>query len=104
MDYKTQIFCLVISFIYGIFFSMCANINYKYLFAQRISYKILFNVVFILDIVLLYVLIIYKINNGIFHIYFIIMIALGFSLSFNRIRMLTSNVNVKSWLAKKKKK
>lgn len=101
MDYKLQLLSLFISFIYGIFFSLLTNFNYKCLYKTSTPLKITFNIIFVLDIVLLYTFIIYKVNKGVFHIYFILMILLGYVISFNKIKMLIKRLKEKSNIVKK---
>ena len=73
-----QIKSIIYSFIYGCIFSLLLNINYKYIYYSKGIKKILINVFFIIDNVLLYFLILRYINNGIFHFYFLLSIILGF--------------------------
>ena len=73
----TQIRSLCFSFIYGIFFSFTFKINYKYFVSNSLFFKIILSFLFIIDHVLLYFILISKINNGIIHIYFLILFVLG---------------------------
>lgn len=82
MNLKVQIIGLIFSFLYGIIFSLLVNINYKYLFSKRLAFKITMTFVFIIDCSLLYFLILKKINEGIIHPYFLLMILIGFYVSF----------------------
>lgn len=78
MSLEVQIQSLIYSFVYGYFFSFLVNLNYKYLFKSKFVFKIIINILFILDNVLFYYIILKYINKGIIHPYFIIMIILGF--------------------------
>lgn len=82
MNLKVQIISLLFSFLYGICFSFLVNVNYKFLFAKKLVYKILITLLFIIDMSLLYFIIIKRINNGIIHSYFLLMILLGFYVTF----------------------
>ena len=104
MDYKLQIISLIISFLYGVFFSTVTNINYNYLYKTSTPFKITFNIIFILDVVLIYLIIMYKINKGIFHNYFILMIFLGYVVSFNKIKASTKRLKLKCIIEKNEKK
>lgn len=80
MDIIVQILCMLLSFIYGIFI----NIGFK--FTKKISIKgiiksLLLDLLFSFNVVILYIIIIYKINGGIFHIYFLLLIFLGYYVS-----------------------
>lgn len=78
MVLEVQLQSLIYSFVYGFFFSFLLNINYKYLFNSTSIYKIIINILFILDNVLLYYIILRYINNGVIHMYFLLMIVFGF--------------------------
>lgn len=78
MSLEIQIQTLAFSLIYGMFFSLIMNLNYKYIFNSKLYYKVIINLLFVIGMVLLYFILLRKINNGIFHSYFIIMIILGF--------------------------
>lgn len=70
MSVKLQILCIVASFIYGIFIKLCNLFNKRN--------NILTDLFYVYDLVILYIIIIYKINLGIFHIYFIFFIIIGY--------------------------
>lgn len=80
MDLHTQILTLLISFLYGILFSIFVNLNYKYLYQKNVILRILFTFAFIIINVLIYFILMKKINQAILHPYSIGMIFLGFSL------------------------
>lgn len=82
MNLKVQIIALVFSFLYGMLFSFLVNINYKFLFSKKLIFKIIITFIFIVDCSLLYFLVLKKINEGIVHPYFLLMILLGFYISF----------------------
>jgi hypothetical protein len=95
MELDIQIKSLIFSFIYGIFFSFVLNLNYKYVYKSKGIYKIVINALFIIDNVLLYFLILKKINSGIIHFYFILMIILGFILFHTKFKKLYSKIKFK---------
>ncbi len=78
MTLSLQIKVLIISFIYGIIISYILKLQYKYFFESKLWYKVMLTAFFILDIVILYFLILKNINDGIFHIYFLILLIIGF--------------------------
>ena len=94
MNLKIQIISLAFSFLYGVVFSLLVNINYRFLFTKRLFYKIVVTFVFIIDMALLYFIFIKMINNGIIHIYFLLMIILGFYITFPIGRRLRGKVSV----------
>lgn len=78
MSIDIQIKSLLFSFFFGVFFSFVLRLNYKYMYSNSLILKIIMNFVFVLDSVLLYFIALKKLNEGIVHSYFLIMILLGF--------------------------
>lgn len=72
-----QIRALFFSFIYGIFFSFTFFINKNILLSKNRFFKIIINLLFILDHILIYFIFMSKINNSILHPYFFITFVLG---------------------------
>lgn len=84
MPLITQIQSLFMSFLYGIFFSLLFNVSYKFLFTKYKIINTFTNILFCLVIFSLYFYFLYIINNGIIHIYFIIVLILSFVI-YNRV-------------------
>ena len=82
IDLNMQIKAILFSFLYGIFTAIMMNVNYKCLFHRNRVFKIFFNIIFILDMSLLYFFVLQFINYGYLHIYFLLVFILGFFLSF----------------------
>lgn len=101
MDYKIQILSLLYSFSYGIFFYFFSLFNDKFMTKNKI-YNVLILLCFIILNSLIYITGLYKINFGVVHIYFLIMIFLGYYFAYI-IKKIVSN-NVKSWKFFKKSK
>ena len=80
MELTIQIKSLVLSFLYGIFFNLCFNIFYNILFTKYKILNIIANFVFNLFIFGLYFYLLYIINNGIIHFYFLMALFFGFFL------------------------
>ncbi len=80
MTLKLQIISLLVSFIFGIFFSFLLNINYKIIYNEKKIKKIIGTFLFVIFNSLFYFYILLKINNGIVHIYCIFSIILGYIL------------------------
>jgi len=78
MDNNLQIITFLFSFIYGFFFFYLVKLNYFIIKNSKSFIKYLDNTIFILNCVLIYVIINFKINSGYFHLYFIITISLGY--------------------------
>lgn len=80
MDSYIQVLSFLLSFFYGMLFYLLTRFNYYILEKKKVFLKFLVTLVFIIDIVILYVYLMYKINNGNFHIYFCIVLILGYIL------------------------
>lgn len=78
MDNKLQIITFIFSFIYGFLYYYLVRLNNLLIKNNKTIIKYLDNTLFTLDTVLIYVIINYKINSGYFHIYFIIVLIIGF--------------------------
>lgn len=78
MDYKIQLLSFFASFIYGIFFFYTNITNQKIIKRENAFLKYVITFLYILNIIILYIIIIYKINCGIFHIYFLITLIIGY--------------------------
>lgn len=81
MNSYIQLFCLVVSFLYGIFLYYANKFNVKVIDNKCILLKIIISMLYLFNISLLYVCFLYKINGGILHIYFVVLIILGFVLT-----------------------
>lgn len=77
MRITTQIKTIIFSLIFGVLFSKLIEINYKYLTKNKIT-NILITFIFIITCILIYFILLKKINNGIFHPYEILSIIIGF--------------------------
>jgi|LSQX01.2.fsa_nt_gb hypothetical protein len=78
MAIDIQLKSLFFSLLYGCVFSFLLRLNYKYLYKGPLLLKVAINIVFVLDNVLLYFIVLKRINEGIIHGYFVLMILLGF--------------------------
>lgn len=77
MILKQQIYTLLFSTIFGGIFYMLILLNKDILFNQKIIKKIISNLLFIIDMTLIYFIILRYINNGIITYYSYIFIFLG---------------------------
>lgn len=78
MSLEVQLQSLIYSFVFGVFFSYTVNLNYRCLFSSRRFVKLIINLLFVLVHVLLYFILLKLINSGVLHIYFFMVLVIGF--------------------------
>ena len=61
-------------------------------------------ILFMYNIVLIYLICLYKLNQGMFHIYFLFLLILGFMSGIKLLKIMLNNVKMRNFLAKIKKK
>ncbi len=94
MSVDIQIICIIVSFLYGIFIKICNLINSTLIKNNNKYINIISNVIYMYILVILYIILIYKINKGIFHIYFIIMILLGYILMSKYVKFIINKIKL----------
>ena len=82
MPLVIQIYSLLFSFGYGIFFFILLELNCKFIYSNNIVMKVLSTFIFVIFNTLLYFIGLKKINNGIIHIYFLLMILFSYTISY----------------------
>lgn len=78
---KIQIPSLIISFFYGVLIFILLEVNSSFIYHKKKYIKILCSLIFVMFISILYFVILLKVNNGLLHIYFFILIILGYFFS-----------------------
>ena len=81
MNIKIQIIGIIVSFIYGLFIKLMALLNNKYNNTNNYIIKGLLDLLFNFNLTILYIIIIYKINGGVFHLYFFLIMLGGYLVS-----------------------
>ena len=95
------ILVLLISLVYGVIFLILSLLNYKLFEKFSIIFQFLITLLFSFDFGIIYLLIIYKINYGCFHIYYLIQIILGFNIAY---KYKNKAVNFCKYIKNKRKK
>ena len=78
MDYRIQLFSFFLSFLFGVFFSFVSRFHYEMVFSLKKIFRYLLTFLFILDISLFYILLMYYVNHGNLHVYFVFITFLGY--------------------------
>ncbi len=82
-----QLKALLFSFFFGMFFSLALNINYNIIYKGKMRYRIITNIMFVFNMVLIYFLVMKKICNAIIHPYFVLMVIIGFMIFNNNFKL-----------------
>ena len=75
---EKQFQTFIYSFVFGIFFNFMFNLNYRILFSSKKIFKVIVNIVFVAIHTLIYFIFLKIINSGVFHIYFLMFLIIGF--------------------------
>jgi len=86
MDILIQLVCILLSFGYGMFIFIVLSFN-------KLFKSIIKDLLFVYILSLLYIVIIYKVNNGVFHIYFFIVMIFGYVLMYKNVKFILKRVN-----------
>lgn len=95
MNSLLQLISFKVSFIYGILFYLLTNLNFKLIKNLKLVYQHILTLIYVLDMIIIYLIIFYHLNNGYFHIYFILMVFIGFFVGFIINKRFLSKINVK---------
>jgi len=98
MDAKTQLIILTFSYQYGFILYYLIFINNRVIKNMKSIYRSIITILFMYNIVLIYIISIFKINNGNFHIYFFIMITLGYISNIKVTKKLANNVKIRKFI------
>ena len=94
MNSNIQIISFIVSFIYGVIFYFVTKINFYLIKDLKLYLKHILTFIYTLDMAIIYIIILYHLNRGYFHIYFIMLVFLGFIIGYIIDKKL-SKLNVK---------
>lgn len=97
MPIDIQVKSFLFSLVFGFFFSAFLRINYRYMYKGPLIFEILINFLFVIDNILLYFIILKRLNDGIIHGYFILMILLGFVIMEQIFKKVPFDLKAKKW-------
>ena len=78
MSSYLQVLSFLVSFLFGVFFYLLSRYNKYILKSKNVFIKYLVTLVFVIDMVILYVYFMYKINYGNIHKYFVLLVIIGY--------------------------
>ena len=77
MDAKTQIIVLVFSYFFGFLVYFLIILNNNIIKKKRLLYRGIITILLMYNITLIYIINLYKLNGGIGHVYFFLLMGLG---------------------------
>lgn len=80
MDIKIQLLVILFSFIYGIFYYYITYLNKIIIFKKPLIIQMFITFLLVFNSVLLYMIILFKINSAQYHIYFLLCVISGYIL------------------------
>ena len=95
MNSNLQLISFLVSFIFGIFFCLITILNFKLIAKTKKFLQHILTFIYVIDMTIIYIIIIYKLNRGYFHIYFVMMVFIGFLIGYTIYKKLISKINVK---------
>lgn len=96
-----QILSFTVSFLYGMFFYLLLEINYKFLTSSSLLVKIISSLLFVVFNTLLYFIILLYINNGYVHVYFLFLMLVGYFFCKVIYKLIVNKIRI--WYTKTKK-
>ena len=98
-----QLLSLFVSFIFGFLFSLLTVLNFKLIDNYSKLIKHFITSIYVADMIILYIIVIYKINHGYIHLYFIIIVILAYFVGLYTYHKYLSKINVNRLFHKLKK-
>lgn len=95
MDLEIQIQSLISTCVYGMFLSFTYNLLYRFLYTKNKVMLVLNNFIYMIFNVFLYFTMLMLINNGVVHVYFLLMTFLGFLIGNSKCKNIRSKVKIK---------
>lgn len=95
MTSSIQLLTFFISFIYGMLFYFFTIFNFKMIENLKKYIQHIITFIYVIDITIIYTIIIYNVNKGYFHIYFIFSVFIGYFVAYITNIKLLSKINVK---------
>lgn len=82
MNSALQLLSFLVSFIYGIIFCLITLLNFKLIEKLKRYIQHIITFIYVIDMTIIYIIILYNLNKGYFHIYFIMMVFVGYLVGF----------------------
>lgn len=94
MNSTMQLISFLVSFLYGIIFYFLTLINFKLINTLKIYVQHILTFIYVIDMTIIYIIIFYHLNKGYFHIYFIMLVFVGFFVGYIINQKIISKIDV----------
>lgn len=94
MNSNMQLISFLISFIYGIIFYYLTIFNFRLIRDLKIYLQHIITFIYVLDMIIIYIILLYHLNKGYFHIYFIGTVFMGYFVGFITNKRIFSKIYV----------
>lgn len=98
MNSNMQLLSFFISFIFGVLFYFFTMINFKLIKNLKRWIQHVLTFIYVLDVIIIYIIIFYHLNKGYFHVYFILVVILGFIFGYFLYKKLIIKIDIKKVL------
>lgn len=95
MSSNLQLISFFVSFLYGVFFYLLTSLNFKLIKDLKLYMQHILTFLYVMDMIIIYVIIFYHLNKGYFHIYFILMVFVGYLIGYIISKKIISKIDVK---------
>jgi len=95
MTSSMQLISFLVSFIYGSLFYYLTIINFRLIKDLKIYIQHILTFIYVIDMIIIYIILLYHLNKGYFHVYFIGMVIIGYFVGFITNKKLFSKISVK---------
>ncbi len=95
MSANLQLITLLLSLLFGILFYFLTIFNFKMINNLKVIYKHIITFIYVLDMTIIYIIFLYHLNKGYFHIYFVLTVLLGFIFGYIINKKMFSKIHVK---------
>lgn len=94
MTSNMQLLSFLVSYLFGICFYFITIINFKLINTLKVYIQHIITFVYVMDMIIIYIIIFYNLNKGYFHIYFIIMVFIGYLCGYLLNKKIISKIDV----------
>jgi hypothetical protein len=92
MSIDIQLKVMTFSFVFGFIFFFFTFLTKKLIKRRKLLCQVIIDFLLVMDFVFLYLIILFKLNDGMFHIYFLFLVILGFYIGYKMRKIIVNNI------------